>query len=579
MLLILSIVFFLFYNTEANSYKELVKKEASNETNHIIAAMNNEFRLIFSDLMFLSEQNELQQALDTNETINWEDLASEYLSFSASKQIYDQIRFIDETGMEIVRVDFKDGNPIIVPHEQLQPKAKRYYFEDTFILAQGEIYVSPLDLNIEHGEIEQPLKPMIRFGAPIFDRNGHKRGVVILNYLADNMIHHLEITPGGLDQIMLLNSDGYWLHNLNTEDEWGFMYPDKEDRTFGNDFPEAWLTITADESGQFFNADGLFTFVTIYPLLEGQKSSTGSGSAFEPTVQQIEGKEYYWKSVTYVPSSVLSAALDPILTRILLIFAFMVAVAASGSWIGAQATVRRKQAEEEILKANTELAALNKELEAFSYSVSHDLRAPLRSMDGFSQVLLEDYQDRLDEQGKDYLQRVRLASQRMGQLIDDILKLSRVTRSEMKRETVDLSALAQTVVAELKERQLERQVEFVIAKGLITNGDKGLLGIVLENLLGNAWKFTSKHSSARIEFGTNYHEDKLVYFVRDDGSGFDMAYVDKLFGAFQRLHAASEFPGTGIGLATVQRIIHRHGGRVWAEGEMEKGTTFYFTLQ
>jgi len=239
----------------------------------------------------------------------------------------------------------------------------------------------------------------------------------------------------------------------------------------------------------------------------------------------------------------------------------------------------RKRAEEEILKANTELAAVNKELEAFSYSVSHDLRAPLRSVDGFSQVLLEDYPDKLDEQGKDYLQRVRSASQRMAQLIDDMLKLSCVTRGEMKHETVDLSALARTIVAELKERQPERQVEFAISKGLVVNGDKRLLTVLLENLLDNAWKFTSKHSSARIEFGVNHHGDKPVYFVRDDGVGFDMAYVDRLFGAFQRLHATSEFSGTGIGLATAQRIVHRHGGRAWAEGEVEKGATFYFTLQ
>ncbi|MEE9611701.1 MAG: cache domain-containing protein, partial [Desulfatiglandales bacterium] len=209
LVLIVSIVFILFYNTESNNYKELMKKEAVNEMNHLDTAMKTQFQLVLSDLMFLSEQNELQQALDTAETMNWEDLASEYLSFSARKQIYDQIRFIDETGMEIVRVNFNDGNPVIVPREQLQSKAKRYYFEDTFVLAQGEVFVSPMDLNIEHGEIEQPLKQILRFGTPIFDRDGRKRGAVILNYLAQNMTHHINLTPGDHGQIMLLNSDGY----------------------------------------------------------------------------------------------------------------------------------------------------------------------------------------------------------------------------------------------------------------------------------------------------------------------------------------------------------------------------------
>ncbi len=225
-----------------------------------------------------------------------------------------------------------------------------------------------------------------------------------------------------------------------------------------------------------------------------------------------------------------------------------------------------------------ELAALNKELAAFAYSVSHDLRAPLRGIDGFSQALLEDYADKLDAEGQDYLRRVRAASQRMGQLIDDLLKLSRVTRAQVRRETVDLSSLAQVVAAELEQREPERQVEFVIGEGLITKGDARLLRVMLENLLGNAWKFTAKHPRTRIEFRVTQHKGESAYFVRDDGVGFDMAYADKLFGAFQRLHSADEFEGTGIGLATVQRIIHRHGGRVWAEGAEEQGATFYFTL-
>ncbi len=248
--------------------------------------------------------------------------------------------------------------------------------------------------------------------------------------------------------------------------------------------------------------------------------------------------------------------------------------------------VERQQAEQsvklvnqELQRAIIELQAVNKELEAFSYSVSHDLRAPLRSIDGFSQALLEDCYDMLNRNGQDHLRRIRAATQRMGQLIDDLLNLSRVTRSDMCLELVDLSRLASDICTDLQQNQPKRKVEFAIQTGLTAQGDNHLLRVLLENLLNNAWKFTSKHTQARIEFGVMPTEKGIpVYFVRDDGAGFDMTYANKLFGPFQRLHNMNDFPGNGIGLATVHRIVYRHGGRVWAEGEVEQGATFYFTL-
>jgi light-regulated signal transduction histidine kinase (bacteriophytochrome) len=231
-----------------------------------------------------------------------------------------------------------------------------------------------------------------------------------------------------------------------------------------------------------------------------------------------------------------------------------------------------------VAEVNHQLEVANKELETFSYSVSHDLRTPLRSIDGFSQALLEDYADKLDSNGRDHLQRVRRAAQRMSALIDDLLNLSRVSRSAMRREKLDLSAMAKSITAELQEAEPNRRVEFVIENDLTAAGDSQLLRAVMENLLRNSWKYTSGHASARIEFGRTQQNGKRPFFVRDDGAGFDPRYADRLFGAFQRLHTAAEFPGTGIGLATVQRIIHRHGGEIWAEGAVEKGATFYFTL-
>jgi light-regulated signal transduction histidine kinase (bacteriophytochrome) len=238
----------------------------------------------------------------------------------------------------------------------------------------------------------------------------------------------------------------------------------------------------------------------------------------------------------------------------------------------------RKRTEEAIKTSNQQLQAANKELEAFSYSVSHDLRAPLRSIDGFSQALLEDCAATLAPESAAHLQRIRRASQHMAQLIDDLLNLSRISRSELQRVPVDLSALTQGIVDGLRETAPTRLVDVVISPGLVATGDARLLRVVLENLLGNAWKFTRKRPRARIEFGAMDHDGVPAYFVQDDGAGFDMAHAKKLFGAFQRIHSTTEFEGTGIGLATVQRVIRKHGGRVWAESAPEQGATFYFTL-
>ena len=244
----------------------------------------------------------------------------------------------------------------------------------------------------------------------------------------------------------------------------------------------------------------------------------------------------------------------------------------------ADRTAELEVANRDLLESNRELAATNRELEAFCYSVSHDLRGPLRAVDGFSQELLQEYADRLDEQGRHYLRRVRVGTQRMGQLIDDLLKLSRATRAEMLPQRVDLTAVAEAVVAELREREPDRTVSFTARPGLSAECDPTLIRLVLENLLGNAWKFTAKNPAATIAFDQAEVEGRPAFVVRDDGAGFDMAYAGKLFGAFQRLHSDRDFPGTGVGLATVQRVVRRHGGEVHAEGAVGRGAAFTFTL-
>ena len=247
----------------------------------------------------------------------------------------------------------------------------------------------------------------------------------------------------------------------------------------------------------------------------------------------------------------------------------------------AEAEVREltTQLEARVAQRTAELERANKNLEAFTYSVSHDLRAPLRAMSGYAEALQEDYADKLDTEGRGYADRIQAAAERMSALIDDLLGLSRVSRAGISLGLVDLSEEAARLADDLRTRDADRRVSFVIEADITVTADRVLIRSVLQNLLENAWKFTAHKSEATIEFGTATADDaQICYYVRDNGAGFDQAYQDKLFQPFQRLHAAADFPGTGVGLASVQRIIERHGGRVWAEGAVDQGATFYFTL-
>lgn len=298
-----------------------------------------------------------------------------------------------------------------------------------------------------------------------------------------------------------------------------------------------------------------------------------NGLLAQRTSDAKSGQRWVWGSFT------LAFVLD----FLLLVAAFELLVRAGQARekiaaLNRQLTGANEDLETRVEQRTRELEASNHELEAFSYSVSHDLRAPLRTIDGFSLALEEDFAEKLDAQGRDYIGRVRNGVQRMGTLIDSLLSLSRVTRSDLQRERVDLSQLATMVFREIQATDPEREINWIAQPGVMAEADPRLMRIAFENLIGNAWKFTARAPDATVTFGSGRQDGKTVYFLRDTGAGFDMQYVDRLFTAFQRLHGEREFKGSGIGLATVSRIIRRHHGSIWAEGEPGKGATFFFTL-
>lgn len=341
--------------------------------------IHREFETITSDLHFLANSCLLQNFLSTSDISFRNDLGAKFLNLLKSKRLYDQIRYIDETGMEKIRVNFNNGRPKIVPKKMLQNKQRRYYFEDTFNLAKGEVFVSPLDLNVEHGEIEQPLKPMLRIGTPVFDENNQKRGIVLLNYFGSILLKYIRATfesnslnepsaqaTGGTP--MLLNAEGYWLLASNPQDEWGFMF--NNDRSFAKSFPDEWVTISASENGQLETPHGLFTFTSIYPLMETHVSSSGTPVPFAPSEYSVNHKNYYWKLISFFKKENL--VLDDDFKALLGFYLLLILFVAVACWHLARYRLKHVRAEKVIRRSEEKFRTVSDFTYAWEYWIDPD---------------------------------------------------------------------------------------------------------------------------------------------------------------------------------------------------------------
>lgn len=581
-------ILWLFYYQERETKRNIIKTHAVNMTEMQRVKIGDNFKLIVADLMFFANYNQLLDIFENSE-FHVTHLINDFSLFSRGSKIFDQIRMLNETGMEIIRINLSKGKPVIVPSEQLQFKGDRYYFKDTIGLEKGEIFVSPFDLNIEHGRIEQPLKPMIRFSTAVFDRRGQKRGVIIFNYLGANLIQdikNLVIDSPGF--YMLLNSDGYWIIGMDLEDEWGFMYEGRKSRALKNTNPSAWEKISESESGQFDHTEGLFTFTTVYPLLEGWKSSTGSEEAFGTSAEIKKAKEYYWKVVSYIPKDFLITSAKESLSKYIYICIMIIVILGIGSWFLASVKVRKSVAvrelanrTEELGQANIRLQELDRLKGIFIASMSHELRTPLNSIIGFTGIILQGITGEINEEQRKQLTLVKNSANHLLELINDIIDLSKIEagKVELLIKEFEISGLIRELEESFRVSVSEKglKLSLEVPDRVIVKSDERRTKQILFNFVSNAVKFTNR---GEIAIKSAKRDESVQVSVRDTGVGIKKEHMDRLFKAFSRIRneGVPFREGTGLGLYLSKKIADLLNGEIKAESEVGEGSVFTLSL-
>jgi len=525
--------------------------------------------------------------------------------------------------MEKGRVDFNQGKAQVVAYDNLQNKAKRYYFTDAFRLKPGDIFVSPFDLNVERGKVEVPHKPMIRIATPIIDKSGVKRGIVLLNYYGSDLLQRFTTASANIvDHISLLNKDGYWLKSPQKHQEWGFMLG-KKNLTLAKTAPQAWKVIQEKKSGQVSIADGLWTWETVYPLLASQHSSTSAISAFQSSSKKVNTAQYAWKVVAHLSSATLSAVKYQVWKKLFFITIVLLLIAAYGSWKVAQAWIAQSEAEEKVRHINTKLEQLvqqrteelhknvleldnallelgqkNKEMESMIYIASHDLRSPLINIQGFSQRLEKSINiigNRLSENDvpaeitesltkilnnriPTALEFIKSSSLKMDSLINGLLRLSRAGRVQLNVKALDINMMMEQII-----NNLTIQIQKINAKITVETlppclGDTDQLNQVFSNIIDNAIKYHEPSRQLNIHISGYIENNTVVYKISDNGIGIEPDQRPKIWELFHRLDPAGSVAGEGVGLTLVQRIVERLHGSISISSEQEQGSCFIIKM-
>lgn len=585
----LSFFAFVFVLYSYNLQKKQVISRMSEYYSQVLYSrtsyIRNLINPVVSNLNYLAQHNTVVGYMTDIESSD--KLLEDMKLFTQNNIHYKQVRFIDTKGLERIRINWDVNDVSIVPDSSLQDKSDRYYFIETMKLSPEAVYISPIDLNIEFGKIQVPHQLVIRVAKKVVDKAGNARGIIVVNlYLEELLIRFFEKDVFDRDNFHFLNSDGYWIQGPTQFTPLGFMFDSLQTENFGNYYPNIWSEINTAGFGSFENENGLCLFRHVeiahnqlepYDGIEIESPARDWIFAYLIDYRKISElvslrKTVIWLSVlAFFVVCGLSYVIAHLRTKELLYISAL-------RFLNEDLEQRIQERTKELSTKNLELENANEELEAFTYSVSHDLRSPLRHIAGFADLLKKRHREKLDKEGANYIDYVKEASANMGQLIDDLLQLSRVGRGEIWEREINVEELVLDCSKGLGKDHPNQEVRWEIGSLENVVADYNLLKQVWLNLLGNAVKYSSKREESIIEVKSIVKDHFVVYSVKDNGIGFDDAYKDKLFAPFQRLHSSEDFEGTGIGLAIVRRIIARFRGQIWAESELNNGATFSFML-